>query len=163
MDKPKKVTTFTPEVGERVCARIAQGDSVRRACRGDGYPTWRSFMRWLATQDPEQGEGEPAKVGPFEALRQQYARAREIRADARFERIDNVVVDMRKGKINDRQARVEIDAIKWQASKENGRRYGEAVTLRGDKDNPVEVARTPRDLSDAELAALATGGLRGTV
>lgn len=158
MSKP---TTFNPEVAERVCARIAQGDSVRKACRGEGYPSWRTFMRWLATSDPEQAEGEEKKVGPFDALRQHYARAREIRADARFERIDNVVVDMRKGKINDRQARVEIDALKWQAGKENARRYGDAVTLRGDKENPVAVERTPLDLSDAELAALARGGIRG--
>jgi hypothetical protein len=156
-----KATTFTPELGERICARIAQGDSVRKACRGDGYPTWRTFMRWLATQDPEPVPGTEEGPRPFDALRQQYARAREIRADARFERIDNVVHDMRQGKINDRQARVEIDALKWQAGKENGRRYGEAVTLRGDKDNPVEVRRTARDLSDADLAAIAQGGLRG--
>lgn len=157
MNKP---TSFNPELAERVCARIAQGDSVRKACRGDGYPHWRTFMRWLASQDPEPEEGRPKTVGPYEALRQHYARAREIRADARFERIDNVVADMRRGKVNDRQARVEIDALKWQAGKENARRYGEAVTLRGDKDNPVEVNRQARDLTDAELMAIARGGIR---
>lgn len=154
-----KATQFTPELGERVCARIAEGRSVRAACTGDGFPSWRTFMRWLATKDPELAVGEEGKVGPFDALRQHYARARELRADARFESLDNVMADLRAGKIDAQQARVLMDAIKWQTGKENAKRYGEAVTLRGDKDAPVEV-RTARDLSEAELLAIAAGGLR---
>lgn len=151
-----KATSFTPELGERICARIAEGRSVRSACSGDGFPTWRTFMRWLATEDAVQAEG---KVGPFDALRQHYARARELRADARFESLDNVMADLRAKKIDAQQARVLMDAIKWQTGKENARRYGEAVTLRGDRDNPVEL-RHARDMTDAELLAIAAGGLR---
>lgn len=156
-----KVSSFTPEVGERICAKIAQGDSVRKACRGEGMPHWRTFMRWLATQDPEPIEGEGAGPRPFDALRQHYARARELRADARFESVDHILYLLRAKKIDAQAARVMLDAVKWQTGKENARRYGEAVTLRGDKDNPVEVRRTERDLTDAELAAIAQGGLRG--
>lgn len=155
------VSAFNPEVAERICAKIAQGDSIRKACRGEGMPHWRTFLRWLSTQDPEPKEGEEGAPRPFDALRQQYARARELRADARFESLDHVLYLLRAKKIDPVSARVMVDTIKWQAGKENGRRYGEAVTLRGDKENPVEVRRTERDLTDAELAAIAQGGLRG--
>lgn len=153
-------SSFTPELGERICALIAEGMSLRKASEADGMPNWRTILRWLATKDAEPKEGEDG-AAPFDAFRQQYARAREIRADARFERIDDVIDDMRAKKVDAQMARVEIDAIKWQAGKENGRRYGEAVTLRGDKNNPVEVRRTSRDLTDEELMARAQGGLRG--
>lgn len=150
MKKPRaKATQFSPEVCERVCIRIAEGRSIRAACSGDGFPTWRTFMRWLAT------EGES-----YDALRQQYMRARECRADARFETLDSIMRDLKAGKIDAASARVMMDAIKWQAGKENAKRYGDSVTVKGDKENPLEV-RSKRELTDAELAAIAAGGLRG--
>lgn len=146
---PAKPTRFNPEIAERICVRIAEGRSVRSACSGDGFPAWRTFMRWLAS------EGEQ-----FDALRQQYTRARECRADARFESLDRVIYELKLGKIDAQAARVMMDAIKWQTGKENAKRYGESVTVKGDKDAPLEV-RSQRDLTDEELAAIAAGGLRG--
>lgn len=142
-------TNFTPELAERICQKIAEGNGIRRIGRLPGFPNWRTIMRWLANQGPE-----------FEAFRQQYARAREARADARFESIDQVLQDLKDKKIDAQAARVMVDAIKWQAGRENGKRYGDAVTIKGDKDNPIET-RTRHDLSDAELLALAAGGLCG--
>ncbi|GHH56032.1 hypothetical protein GCM10009090_25120 [[Pseudomonas] boreopolis] len=133
---------------------IAQGDSVARAAEAEGMPDARTIFRWLATDDPE------GKLG-FEAFRQQYVRAREIRADARFERVDDIMLKVEQGEIDPAAARVMLDAIKWQAGKENAKRYGEAVTLKGDKDSPLHL-RTVRELTDEELAAIAAGGLRGT-
>ena len=53
-----------------------------------------------------------------------------------------------------------MDAIKWQTAKENPKKYGDAVTVRGDKSAPLEVRATAKDLTDEQLAALAAGGLR---
>ncbi|MEG0182009.1 MAG: hypothetical protein RR704_00935 [Stenotrophomonas sp.] len=132
---------------------IAQGDSVAKAAEADGMPDARTIFRWLATEDADGTLG-------FEAFRQQYVRAREIRADARFERLDEIMAMVEDKKLDPAAARVMMDAIKWQAGKENAKRYGEAVTLKGDKDNPVEI-HSPRQLSDADLLAIAAGGLRG--
>lgn len=146
-EKPKagRPSLFTPVLAERVCELIAEGNSLHSIEQQDGMPSLATIMRWLNKQGAE-----------FDAFRANYARAREARADARFERIDKVVDDMRTGVIDPQQARVEIDAIKWQAGKENSRRYGDAVTLKGDKDNPLQIAK-PVDLSDADLLALAAG------
>lgn len=159
-------TAFTPELGERVCMLIAEGASVAKVGRMQGMPSHRTIYRWLATADAvpagEGEEGDTKKSRPYDAFRQQYLRAREIRADSRFESVDSVIEDMRKGRIDANQARVQIDAIKWQVGKENAKRYGDAVTLRGDKDNPVQVQqRTTIEMSEAELHAVAAKGLDG--
>lgn len=151
--KPGRPTSFNPEVAERICMLIAQGNSVLTACEAEGMPNESTVFRWLATDDPDGALG-------FEAFRKDYMRARELRADARFERLDEIMAEVRSGKLDPAAARVMMDAIKWQTGKENGKRYGEAVTLKGDKDNPVEI-RSPRQLSDADLLAIAAGGLRG--
>jgi hypothetical protein len=86
-----------------------------------------------------------------------YARAREIRADARFERVDQVIEDMRAGVVDAQQARVEIDAIKWQAAKEAPSRYGDRLEVAGDPAAPlVQVQGMPALLAlYQELAARA--------
>lgn len=157
--EPRKFTRiqrFNPEAAERVCIRIAEGLSIRRATAADGLPKASTFMRWLATPGEVDAK---TKVNPYDALREQYARARECRADARFEAVDDIMAALRLGKIDAQAARVMLDAIKWQTGKENAKKYGEAVTVKGDRDNPLQV-RTARDLTDAELLALAAGGLR---
>jgi len=136
---------YTPVLAERICELITEGNSLASIEAMPDLPGSTTILRWLGNEGPE-----------FEAFRALYARAREARADARFERIDQVLLDMRAKTIDAQQARVEIDAIKWQAGKENARRYGESVTLKGDKDNPFRVAK-PQDLTEPELLALAAG------
>ncbi len=136
---------YTPVLAERICELITEGNSLASIETRNDMPGSATILRWLGKDGPE-----------FETFRGLYARAREARADARFERIDQVLLDMRAKAIDAAQARVEIDAIKWQAGKENDRRYGEAMTLRGDKNNPLRVAK-PQDMTEAELLVIASG------
>ncbi len=106
-------SSYTPEIAEQICSRLTCGASVRSICDDDDMPSDTTVFRWLAS---------------IPAFREQYARARETRGDARFERIDDVVQDMRNGVIDSNQARVEIDAIKWQCGKEAPKRYGDKLT-----------------------------------
>lgn len=152
--KTGRPSSFNPETAERLCMLIAQGRSVLSACEEDGMPNEATVFRWLATDDPDGNLG-------FEAFRKEYMRARELRADARFERLDEIMDEVRAGKLDPSAARVMMDAIKWQTGKENAKRYGDAVTVKGDKDNPLQV-RTAKELTDEELIAIAAGGLRGT-
>lgn len=103
------------------CDLMATGLSVAAACAECGAIE-RRFFRWLANSPTAQ---------------QHYARARGIRSDARFERSDKVLLDMRAGVIDAAQARVELDLIKWQCGKESPKKYGERVELAGDPNAPL--------------------------
>lgn len=153
-------TIFTPELAERLCQLIAEGRSLRRACRVEGMPDKETVRRWLGTQDePVQLEDGSLKAGPYTVFRAHYARACELRGEARNDEIDDYKAKLIGKKIDPMTARVLIDATKWQASKEAPKKYAEAMILRGDKENPVE-ARKVVSLDDAALAAIAAGGLR---
>lgn len=54
-----------------------------------------------------------------------------------------------------RRAKELAHHYRWRASKISPE-YGDAVTLKGDKDNPLQIAKAV-DLSDADLLALAAG------
>lgn len=139
-------SSFTPDLAERICSLISEGNSIRKVGDREDMPAENTIRRWLYTE----GEG-------FDAFRAQYARA----CDARAEMLGEELIDIVDGPGDAADKRVRFDARRWYISKLLPKRYGDAVTLRGDKDNPVEVRRTERDLSDAELAAIAQGGLRG--
>lgn len=135
MARPSK---YTPVLAERICELIAQGKSKRQIGDMPDMPHRETIDAWLLKH---------------EGFSSQYARACEVRTEAFAEEIvdisDRIDLDP-----NDK--RVRIDARKWVACKLLPKKYGDAVTLRGDKDSPLHV-RGAHDLSEAELLAIAAG------
>lgn len=114
--------SYTPEIAEEICNRIADGANLSLICKLEDMPTQPTIRHWLR-EKPD-----------FLLL---YTRAREDRADMRNERIDEYKNSVLTGEIPPDVARVAIEAEKWQAAKENPRRYGDKVTLAGDAENPL--------------------------
>ena len=44
MGRPRK---FNAEIAERICDRIAEGDTLRRICKDQEFPTRRTVQRWV--------------------------------------------------------------------------------------------------------------------
>jgi len=49
MGRPRK---FNAEIAERICDRIAEGDTLRRICKDQEFPTRRTVQRWV-NNDPD--------------------------------------------------------------------------------------------------------------
>lgn len=103
-----------------VCERIAsKGESLRKICQSEGMPAASTVFLWLA-QD--------------ETFSEQYARAREVQADAMFDEIleiadqyDNPQEKLDTDHIN--RAKLRIDTRKWAVSKMAPKKYGEKLDL----------------------------------
>lgn len=68
MSKPRgRQTTYTEQAASAICARIADGETLRAVCRDDGMPAWRTVYDWLQERED------------FAA---RFARAREIGAES---------------------------------------------------------------------------------
>lgn len=65
----------------------------------------------------------------YPAFLEKYTRACEIRAYRRSDEIDRITQDVRDGRLEPDQARVMIDAHKWQAGKENRKAFGDKVDV----------------------------------
>ena len=76
-----------------------------------------------------------------------YARALEALAQDQVEKAEKVIEDMRSGTIDAAQARVELDARKWFASKFLPKRYGDKLDL--DHSGNVGLTVTVKRLTDA--------------
>ncbi len=115
---------FTMELADYICSEIAGGTNLKRLCDRKDMPARITVYRWLR-QNPEFDNN--------------YVKAIKNRADYRYDTIDDVVDEMRTGKIDPQVARIQIDTIKWQTGKEKPKTYGDTVRHTGDEEQPIVV------------------------
>lgn len=131
-------STYSPEVVEAICERLALGESLRSICADDAMPAMSSVFKWL-TEHPE-----------FSA---QYAHAREEQAEGLADEIvaiaDEADVTVRHDGEDvtlglDATAvarnRLRIDARKWVASKLKPKKFGDKIQqeVTGKDGGPIE-------------------------
>ena len=103
-----------------VCARIADGMSLRAACDFDDAPTREIIRAWL-----NSGDG---------ALVAQYERAREEQADHYADEIIEIADNQ---DIEPNSRRIMVDARKWIASRLKPKVYGDKLAIGGADDLPA--------------------------
>lgn len=138
-------TLFTPVLAERICTKVAEGMGIERIGELEDFPDASTIYRWMAKDGTE-----------YDAFRERYARACELRAGARFEKLREIGDKLLEGKLDPQAARVAADIEKWSLAREAPKKYGDAMTLKGDKDNPLRLAKAV-DLSEDELLLIAAG------
>lgn len=122
--RPGRPSKFTEALAQRICREVAGGSTLPKICAATGMPNSVTVWRWL---------------GESEEFRNNYARARQDRADARADKIDGIVSDMLAGTVDPQAARVAIDAHKWLASKEQPKRYGDRLGIDNGDGGPLEI------------------------
>ena len=111
---PKGKLAFSSEVGIEICDMIAAGSNLTRISKIPGMPVFATMAEWMR-KNPEFAED--------------YARAREARADSRQDRIDEIGAKLERGEIDSNTARVLVDIEKWQAGKEKPKSYGDKLDV----------------------------------
>ena len=116
-------TTFDRAVFDRICERMAGGETLRAICRDDGMPPMSTVQGWVL-------------ANPQSDISGQYARARECLADWRADEIIEIADDSR---LSPDDRRVRVDARKWASSKLNPRLYSDRVQQQhtGNPANPI--------------------------
>ena len=121
---------FSQEIVDRICERLADGESLRAICASEDMPSRSMVFRWLAAH---------------EAFRDQYARAREAQADAIFDDLLDIADDGRndwmercvEGEVvgwkengeSARRSALRVDARKWMLGKMQPKKYGEKLAV----------------------------------
>jgi hypothetical protein len=120
---------YTPELANRVCDRIACGESIATICKDADMPCVDTIFQWLHKKKED-----------FSEL---YARARESQTEKYLEEIIEISDDNSRDEIeieddngNKRtivdhdvinRARLRVDARKWAMSKLAPKKYGEKM------------------------------------
>jgi hypothetical protein len=108
---------FDPVIGDLICDRIIEGESLRAICEDPDLPAKSTVMKWLAS-------------GQHPAFVDQYARAREISADTDEDDIGHYARQAAKGEIEPGAATAAINGLKWTAGKKAPKKYGDTSTVK---------------------------------
>lgn len=143
-----RLSTYTREIADQVCVRLAGGESLRAICAPDDMPAESTVRLW----NTDNVDGFAAR----------YARAREGQADFLAEEIieisDNATNDWmerqseaEKGAgVNNgwvlngehvQRSRLRVDARKWFASKVAPKKYGDKLDVDHTGGITVTIAR----------------------
>jgi len=123
-------STFSQEVADLICERLADGESMRAICRDEAMPARSTVDAWM--------EGN-------EAFRAKCARAREWQADGCDDDIVTLMDEVRTGQVPAAEARVLLAGLQWRASKLSPKRYGDKTLLTGaDGESAPQVEITVR-------------------
>jgi hypothetical protein len=125
-------TKYTQELAATICERIIDGNSLRKICLADDMPNRDTIHSWLVNNAE---------------FSDQYAQACKLRRENKFEQLE----DIAETEQDVRRARLKIDVIKWQLSKEEPKKYGDKMQLGNDPDNPL--TNPTKELTDEELNA----------
>lgn len=135
-------TDYSEETVSIICERIAGGESLRTICDDDALPAMSTIFKWLSK---------------YTEFSEQYARAREVQADALFEDILPIADDGRNDWMEKhdaeggntgwrengealRRSQLRIDARKWMAGKLKPKKYGDKTMHTGaDGESAVQV------------------------
>ena len=129
---------YSKTLFNRICTRIAEGESLRSVCRDPKMPSMSQVMNWL--------NGTVKKVGNPKPLQEQYARAMEARADALFEEIEEIADDgsndwmERHGDDGEnigwqlngehvQRSKLRVDTRKWMLGKMKPKKYGDKLEV----------------------------------
>lgn len=132
--KAGRPSAYSDELADIICARMSEGQSMRTICKDDDMPSLSMVFRWLGDER-------------YERFREQYTRARELRADAMFEEmIDTAraeretnqvtIRETEKGIMRDEKtmdnvprASLLVDTLKWTLSRMNPKKYGDKLQV----------------------------------
>lgn len=149
-------TTFTQEVADIICERIADGESLRSICQDEELPNKSTVFRWLEEQP---------------AFATKYAHAREAQADSLFDDMlsiaDNAENDWMEKHFGEdsrwvengevlRRSQLRISTRQWMAAKLRPKKYGEKISaeLTGADGGPIEMKSVTPERRKAAIATL---------
>jgi hypothetical protein len=136
-------SSYTLELADKICARLAAGESMRTVCKDEDMPVVQTLFNWMRVH-PE--------------FLEQYTRAKEESADALIEEsldiaddgtndwmvkhgADGAAIGWQLNGEHVQRSKLRIDTRKWMASKLKPKRYGDKVTNEhtGEGGGPVQV------------------------
>lgn len=155
--KVGRPSVYTKALGNRLCQRIADGESLRAICGADDMPAKSTVLAWLLD-------------GEHKEFSDQYARAREIQAELLADEVMDISDDgtndwmeraTKKGGVeivfdheHVQRSKLRVDSRKWYLSKVLPKKFGERAALEVSNPNggPVAVMPIPTFATAKEFA-----------
>lgn len=122
-NKGGRPSVYSEDIAVEICARISNGESLRKILKDDHMPVMSAIFRWLADER-------------YATFREQYTHAREIQIEHMAEDIMEISDELpsmtAEGKYDSaavQHQRLRVDSRKWLLSKLAPKKYGDKQTV----------------------------------
>lgn len=142
---PKKTgrpSKYTKEIAQSICEQLSEGVPLREICRQEGMPAWRTIYDWMYKDDDLSAAIAHARDLGYDNMAEECLHIADNVMMGSIKTIDdegNITVK-HEDMLGHRKLQIET-RLKLLA-KFNPKRYGDAVKLSGDAENPLEVGNT---------------------
>jgi len=128
-NKGGRPTKYTKKIGDKICERIMNGESVRSIVKDNNIPSSSTIFRWLLDDNKKE-------------FWEQYEKARNVQAEIMFEELLEIPDDRSYWVLMERReeegwwqqnkeaigiSRLRIDTRKWYLSKVFPKKFGHRV------------------------------------
>ncbi len=136
-------TTYTTELGDKICQRLASGESLITICDTEGMPSKSTVLLWVVKGD--RGEE------PYVSFSDQYAHAREAQAESIMDEV--VYISDGSGDVNRDRLRVDtrLKAMARMHPKKYSERLDQTITSSHTFNPEANAARIGELLQQAGL------------
>ncbi len=145
--KKGRPSKYTAALGNEVCARLAQGESMRTIGKDESLPCVRTMFNWLTDHESFLQQYEKAKADCAEMYAEDII---EIADDSSndYEDVNDQNGATGATRLNTehvQRSRLRIDARKWVASKLKPKKYGDKIQ------QDITVTTKVEKMTDEEL------------
>jgi len=132
---------YSQKLADVICARLAEGESLRSICRDEGMPDKATVFNWMHSKDGFLDQYRHAKERAAEAIAEELF---EIADDGSNDYMEKINKDGEKYHVFDsehvQRSRLRIDTRKWYLERIAAKRYGSKVDMNHgiQEGNPLE-------------------------
>ena len=134
---------FSQDIADRICAGLADGQSMRTVCAAEDMPDKSTVFRWLRTNKDFCDQYTRAKEESADALTDEMLEISDDATNDWMERHneEGANVGWQVNGEHIQRSRLRIETRKWLASKLKPKKYGERVSteLTGPNGGPIQV------------------------
>jgi hypothetical protein len=140
-------TKYTQELADKVCERLALGESMRSVGRDEGMPAVATLFKWIREMPEFSAQYDKAKIESADCLVEDMLDIADNQAEQKVE-IDGAETSAVTA-VGVAHAKLRVDTRKWAASKLKPKKYGEKVQqeITGKDGGAIQT----EDLNDRDL------------
>lgn len=157
-------STYTQEVAEAICARIAEGESLASICRDDGMPPASTVRGWVTDDvDGFAARSARAYATGYDAIAESCIEIADDGTNDWMERKNSqgVVIGWEVNGEHIQRSRIRIDTRLRLLGKWAPKRYGDKVAVGGAEDLPPIQTADPLELARGVAFLLQKGAASG--
>lgn len=152
-------STYTPELADEICSRIAEGEPLRQICRDEHMPSWRTVYRWIEADEEFASRIARARDLGFDAIAESCFDIADDATNDWMEKYDREgsAVGWQINGDHVQRSKLRIETRLKLLAKWSPKKYGDRQEI--DLKAKVEVSEMSEAEIRAELAALVAAGV----